>query len=926
MARKLISWDTEADAGSRLPSPVKTEITTYFEIPAELTDLDTTVTGEQLDAIKTKSDTITAGAQPTDTATVDAAGAVMNTDTTTAAMSFVIDEDDMATNSATKVPTQQSVKAYVDTFGGGSGGGEVSLAGGYATTFGNGADTTHVITHGLGTDDVVVQLREVATGEVVWCDITVVDDDTVSLEFDEAPATDSLRVLVVSTEVDATAISDAIDADLAARSISFTDDGEGTGHFSVGGVPISGTLEPLVPSWSVVTGKPWVDVKDHGATGDGTTDDTAAIQAAIDASGNVGGTQTYGIVYLPSGDYRIRSTLTLKGNLRIVGSGEGTFLDFSSPTSNPDNLFEWSGSAIDDVVLEKMRLRGPGTDSGDGTSTGVGIKLDGSHIERFKAIDLRIERFRYGMHLNASTRIEAPEIRGCWIDECSYAGIRLLNSHDALIHGNHVDCDRSVEGAVGNGVSGLVGIWCGEFSTGALGHIDLGVHNNHVYSAAYEGINIHAKHASVTGNNVRNCGQTGLMFEPLIMTDPDDDDAAMLSVISGNVVRDSVGQNIVVRHDPVNNVRAAGRIAITGNATSGGNVGIRVGQDTSATYGPTDVSVTGNVCINHATNAIRVIKGRRIVLSGNIADGVACGLSIESTSKVVTVTGGTYRGTGASGDGVRIQDSASHITMSAFAVDSCTRYGVFITGTTDYITINGLDAVDDQGSPMMTNAVFSNATGTNIHVGGSSLVQGVTGSSFSGVQPLSVESGVLAARAASPAVYLSSYYYFAQTGTLGTASLGNQNLRVSMWVVTASVTISKFNAEFTVAGESGSVFRIGVWASDGLGGMPSTLVCDAGTIATDGSPGVVEVTLGSPLTITPGVYWIGGAVQAAASSQPTMRTITPPTFPGGPYTTSTPTAAANALGYLKASVSGAFGAFTSPGTSSSVPRIGFKVA
>jgi hypothetical protein len=39
----------------------------------------------------------------------------MEGDTTTASMSFVIDEDNMATNSATKVPTQQSVKAYVDT-------------------------------------------------------------------------------------------------------------------------------------------------------------------------------------------------------------------------------------------------------------------------------------------------------------------------------------------------------------------------------------------------------------------------------------------------------------------------------------------------------------------------------------------------------------------------------------------------------------------------------------------------------------------------------------------------------------------------------------------------------------------------------------------------------------------------------------------
>ena len=53
-------------------------------------------------------------ADVTDATTVDAAGAVMNTDTSTAAMDFVIDEDDMASDSATKVPTQQSVKAYVD--------------------------------------------------------------------------------------------------------------------------------------------------------------------------------------------------------------------------------------------------------------------------------------------------------------------------------------------------------------------------------------------------------------------------------------------------------------------------------------------------------------------------------------------------------------------------------------------------------------------------------------------------------------------------------------------------------------------------------------------------------------------------------------------------------------------------------------------
>lgn len=65
-------------------------------------------------ADKTKLDNIETGADVTDATNVDAAGAVMNSDTSTVAMGFVVDEDDMVSNSATKVPTQQSVKAYVD--------------------------------------------------------------------------------------------------------------------------------------------------------------------------------------------------------------------------------------------------------------------------------------------------------------------------------------------------------------------------------------------------------------------------------------------------------------------------------------------------------------------------------------------------------------------------------------------------------------------------------------------------------------------------------------------------------------------------------------------------------------------------------------------------------------------------------------------
>lgn len=71
-------------------------------------------TASFLTADETKLDGIEALADVTDATNVDAAGAVMNTDTATTDMQFVVDEDDMVSNSDTKIPTQQSVKAYVD--------------------------------------------------------------------------------------------------------------------------------------------------------------------------------------------------------------------------------------------------------------------------------------------------------------------------------------------------------------------------------------------------------------------------------------------------------------------------------------------------------------------------------------------------------------------------------------------------------------------------------------------------------------------------------------------------------------------------------------------------------------------------------------------------------------------------------------------
>jgi len=61
---------------------------------------------------------------------------------------------------------------------------------------------------------------------------------------------------------------------------------------------------PLIPKWQALIHDMYINVKDHGAVGDGVTDDTASIQAAFDAA-----KANYQSVYFPAGTYLITSTI-----------------------------------------------------------------------------------------------------------------------------------------------------------------------------------------------------------------------------------------------------------------------------------------------------------------------------------------------------------------------------------------------------------------------------------------------------------------------------------------------------------------------------------------------------------------------------------------------------------------------------------------
>ena len=112
-ASTLISWPSGAGAGDMLASVYDPNT-----VADDAFSMDNMVEGTSTKIMtateRTKLAGIETGADVTDAANVNAAGATMNTDTDVSGNSWVIDEDNFASNLATKVPTQQSTKAYVD--------------------------------------------------------------------------------------------------------------------------------------------------------------------------------------------------------------------------------------------------------------------------------------------------------------------------------------------------------------------------------------------------------------------------------------------------------------------------------------------------------------------------------------------------------------------------------------------------------------------------------------------------------------------------------------------------------------------------------------------------------------------------------------------------------------------------------------------
>lgn len=346
------------------------------------------------------------------------------------------------------------------------------------------------------------------------------------------------------------------------------------------------------------------DVTGYGATGDGSTDDTAGIQAAIDDCGVNGG-----CVFFPPGIYKISSPILPAGSswnkskVTLMGSGFATEIKLANASNCRAIQIGHVGQDIDGITLNGLKING---NSANQTvpvplidmAGSVGARIincwinDGGRdgVDIGDATDLLIQDSRIDYNTgNGITSSVATGTRviidSCQIVGNTWSGVYLLSSPpDTIISNNTMTA---------NGINGIL-IETSPNAAAARFVIDGNTISLSGTSSLSDGIRIRSKYADVTardfvisGNIITDSGRHGIML-----------DAHPGQIrgwnLSGNIVKTSKTHGIYVSADCLYGV-ISGNTCNDNGQVSANSVGIYLFGEAAAAA-PGYVSITANNC------------------------------------------------------------------------------------------------------------------------------------------------------------------------------------------------------------------------------------------------------------------------------------------------------------------------------------------
>jgi parallel beta-helix repeat protein len=245
-----------------------------------------------------------------------------------------------------------------------------------------------------------------------------------------------------------------------------------------------------------------VSVKDFGAKGDGTTDDTVAIQACLNSfTQSTGG----GTVYFPPGTYIVSASLIVDvSGMTLIGTKGSTWIKRkNSVAADTMNLLQtgYQGRYTPGATIYDFTMIGMGFDGNKANNTvGVNDNFDEGvsllYAARCYIADCYVKNvLRIGIAL--STGANDSIVTGCVVEGCNEGGIYSEVSSNVKFIGNTVKTSSTSTYNIGN-------ICFNQITSGVIS-------GNNVISG-YDGIYIRnaSTDIAVTGNTVTGQARYGL--------------------------------------------------------------------------------------------------------------------------------------------------------------------------------------------------------------------------------------------------------------------------------------------------------------------------------------------------------------------------------------------------------------------------------